>query len=165
MRCTMRQCVSYAYTYTDQPTIVHSDISLSIQWFCKRHSLSAYAPETPYPVVLLSLIYTKVHEVFYRVICSIKYKSFKSFLLWWRFAINDFSLPNRCGTYPNLPPQCYLQRDPKDYCCYVPVCDWNKPTPNPYITPSPQPTAAPQPGISTIAPSLGSSQTPAPKLG
>ena len=69
---------------------------------------------------------------------------------------------SRCGTYPNLPPQCKLQRDPKDYCCFVPICDWNKPTPNPYITPSPQSTISPQPGVSTNSPPQGS--TLAPKL-
>lgn len=73
----------------------------------------------------------------------------------------------RCGDYPNLPRQCQLQRDTRDYCCYVPVCDWLISAPNPYITPAPMPgtTMVPIPGVSTVAPVPGThiTQAPTPK--
>ncbi|XP_060570089.1 uncharacterized protein LOC132728460 isoform X2 [Ruditapes philippinarum] len=71
----------------------------------------------------------------------------------------------RCGDYPNLPRQCRLQRDTRDYCCYVPVCDWSATTPAPIFTPAPVPgtTQVPIPGVSTIAPQPGVNPTLAPQ--
>jgi len=57
-----------------------------------------------------------------------------------------------------LPRQCQLQRDPSDYCCYIPVCDWAQTTPAPNQTPVPVATVAPVPGATTVAPA----PTPAP---
>lgn len=109
------------------------------------------------------------------------------------FPIIDVFVIFRCATFPILPPQCILNRDPNDFCCYVPKCDFNKPvpTPAPFIptaatkytgVPTPVYTGAPTPAPSgstlapgltpipgqTLAPNPGSGirpPTPAPVLG
>ncbi|XP_067652673.1 mucin-2-like [Haliotis asinina] len=77
-----------------------------------------------------------------------------------------YTCNERCPSYPMLPPQCTLATDPKDYCCSISVCDFNKPIatpgplPNQYATPSPNPTPYPggtyPPGFTppTLAPGV-----------
>ncbi|XP_041376891.1 uncharacterized protein LOC121389362 [Gigantopelta aegis] len=65
----------------------------------------------------------------------------------------------RCPTYPFVPPQCKLERDSKDICCFKMTCDFQKPTPNPYAVPTPGPNQSPRPNVQ---PTLGPGQTPNP---
>ncbi|XP_052816208.1 uncharacterized protein LOC128242861 isoform X2 [Mya arenaria] len=58
-----------------------------------------------------------------------------------------YECTERCPTFPLVPPQCTMERDPNDICCFVPHCDYQKTTPliN-LVSPSPgQPTNAPLP--------------------
>ncbi|KAK3591361.1 hypothetical protein CHS0354_040323 [Potamilus streckersoni] len=73
----------------------------------------------------------------------------------------------RCSSYPQVPPQCTMVRDPNDFCCYVAQCDWNKPIPTPGVNPTPSPgsyiTPRPGPGVSpgaTFAPPHQSTLSP-----
>ncbi|XP_046585152.1 uncharacterized protein LOC124292144 [Haliotis rubra] len=60
-----------------------------------------------------------------------------------------YKCTERCAKYPFIPPQCSLRRDTdNDFCCYKMVCDFAKPTVNPYQTPTPGPNQTPAPVIS-----------------
>ncbi|KAK3581064.1 hypothetical protein CHS0354_033850 [Potamilus streckersoni] len=65
-----------------------------------------------------------------------------------------------CPTYPFIPPQCHMKRNPDNLCCYTPVCDFNQkvPTPAPPVTPY----AGPTPGPSGVTPSPGTGPNPTP---
>ncbi|XP_060081054.1 uncharacterized protein LOC132560404 [Ylistrum balloti] len=61
----------------------------------------------------------------------------------------------RCSVFPQLPRECRLQRDPKDYCCMTPVCDYEPTTtppptlfpPNTNNPPGTGPSASPRPNV------------------
>ncbi|XP_071091876.1 uncharacterized protein [Haliotis cracherodii] len=64
----------------------------------------------------------------------------------------------RCAKYPFIPPQCSLRRDTDtDFCCYKMVCDFSKPTINPFQTPTPGPNQTPGPNVTP-----NPNQTPGP---
>ncbi|XP_052233684.1 uncharacterized protein LOC127846468 isoform X4 [Dreissena polymorpha] len=59
-----------------------------------------------------------------------------------------YECTERCPTFPLVPPQCRMERDPSDVCCFVPVCDYNQTSPSipNLVSPSPGgPTQAPLP--------------------
>lgn len=54
----------------------------------------------------------------------------------------------RCASFPLIPPECKLQRDPTDVCCFVPVCNYTQ-------TPAPVPgLLSPSPGVPTLPPCM-----------
>ncbi|XP_060567789.1 mucin-2-like isoform X2 [Ruditapes philippinarum] len=57
-----------------------------------------------------------------------------------------YECTERCAAFPLVPPECKLQRDPNDVCCFVPVCDYNQTSPT-----LPAPVS---PGVSTQLPPL-----------
>ncbi|XP_060063144.1 kielin/chordin-like protein [Ylistrum balloti] len=58
--------------------------------------------------------------------------------------MGKYQCTQRCSTFPVIPPQCQLQRDTKDYCCFVPHCDFNQ------TVPTSAPQFSPVPGASNI---------------
>lgn len=56
----------------------------------------------------------------------------------WCFHVNGCWTSNifwnyRCPSYPIIPPQCQLQRDENDICCYKPKCDFFNPPSTPSL--------------------------------
>ncbi|KAL5022346.1 hypothetical protein ScPMuIL_001501 [Solemya velum] len=81
-----------------------------------------------------------------------------------------YKCQQRCGTVAQLPPQCSLRRDSRDFCCFEPVCDWTQtvptrgPFPHPTLTPGTGPTPSPGTGP-TLSPTVSptpSGPTPLP---
>ena len=52
----------------------------------------------------------------------------------------------RCASFPLVPPECKLQRDPNDICCFLPVCNYNQTSP---AVPN---LLSPSPGVPTLPP-------------
>ncbi|KAK7115067.1 hypothetical protein V1264_001009 [Littorina saxatilis] len=77
----------------------------------------------------------------------------------------EYKCSERCSSYPMVPPQCRLNRDPNDFCCQIMTCDPHQSTPNPFLTASPQPhvTAKPNLGPTTAPPSPNPNQPPTPR--